>query len=185
MEKTVAKKQKKSVETGLVAASENKRGAPTKYTEALADEICDRIVNGQSLNKMCPEIGISIRSVWHWLEDYPDFLRKYARARSIQADVLADEILDISREKQVEVKYQGEDITLDLSATIVQDKKVRIDANKWYASKLAPKKYGERLDTTLSGPDGGPVQVAAVNLRGLSDDDLATMQQILSRAGTG
>lgn len=115
-------------------------------------------MQGKSLNKMCPEIGVSIVTVMAWLSKYPDFLNKYTRAREIQADFLAEEIISIANEKQVEIKHQGEEIKLDLSATIVQHNRLRIDANKWYASKLAPKKYGDKLDTTLSGPDGGPVQ---------------------------
>jgi len=36
--------------------------------------------------------------------------------------------------------------------------RLRIDARKWLASKLAPKKYGDKIDATLSGPDGGPIK---------------------------
>jgi hypothetical protein len=46
--------------------------------------------------------------------------------------------------------------------------RLRIDARKWLASKLAPKKYGDKIDATLSGPDGGPVQ-NTVNFRFFDD----------------
>ena len=33
-----------------------------------------------------------------------------------------------------------------------------VDSLKWYLCKLAPKKYGDKIDATLHGPDGGPIQ---------------------------
>lgn len=36
--------------------------------------------------------------------------------------------------------------------------RLRIDARKWLASKLAPKKSGDKLAAEVSGPDGGPIQ---------------------------
>ncbi len=46
--------------------------------------------------------------------------------------------------------------------------RVRIDARKWVASKLAPKKYGERLDVSHSGN---------LNLTALSDQELMRIAQ--------
>lgn len=135
-----------------------RRGAPTKYTPELVDEICNRLMRGQSLVKIVADVNVDQSVVYDWLLKYPDFAKKYARAREVQADVLAEEIIAISEERQIEAKYQGEEIKLDLSATIVQHNRLRVDARKWYASKLAPKKYGDKLDTTVTGADGGPVQ---------------------------
>jgi hypothetical protein len=57
------------------------------------------------------------------------------RAREDQADTLADEILDIA-----------DDSSLDPS-----DRRVKIDARKWIASKLKPKTYGDKVQAELSG----------------------------------
>lgn len=157
--KAPKKAQVKPKTKAKALAQPKKIGAPTKYSEALADEICTRISAGKALVKICPELGIGIVSVWTWLDKYPDFLSKYVRAREVQADVLADEIVAIADELEIEAKHQGETVTLDVSATAVQRNRLRVDARKWYASKVAPKKYGDKLDTTVSGPDGGPVQV--------------------------
>ena len=40
--------------------------------------------------------------------------------------------------------------------------KLRIWARQWRAAKLAPKKCGDKVQTEHSGPDGGPMEVAAV-----------------------
>lgn len=139
-----------------------KMGAPTKYSVELADKICAMLMQGKSLNKICPELGINITTVWDWLNKYQDFSTKYVRAREAQADLLAEEIVSIADELEIEAKHQGETVTFDVSATAVQRNRLRVDARKWYASKLAPKKYADKLETTLSGPDGGAVQHSVI-----------------------
>jgi transposase-like protein len=137
---------------------QTKVGRPTLYTEALADEICERISSGQALSKICPQIGIHITTVWDWLNKYPEFATKYTRAREAQADVLADEIIAIADDPATEEVQDGDGTRTAISSSAVQRNRLRVDARKWYASKVAPKKYGDKLDTTVSGPDGGPLQ---------------------------
>src|SRR3546814_4173198 len=80
-------------------------------------------------------------------------LQQYARARDNQADTLADEILDIADDGSND--YVGEDEKYNGDA--VARSRLRVDARKWLAGKLAPKKYGEKIDHTLANPDGSPV----------------------------
>lgn len=141
------------------ASAPRKKGAPTKYTEELADEICTRIMRGDSALKIVSAMHLTEPMLYRWLREKEDFRQKYTHAREVQADVLAEEIVSIADELEIEAKYQGETVTFDVSATAVQRNRLRVDARKWYASKLAPKKYGDKLDTIVSGPDGGPVQV--------------------------
>jgi hypothetical protein len=47
---------------------------------------------------------------------------------------------------------------------------------------MAPRTYGDKLQTEITGANGGPVQLSAVDLRGLSDAELATMQALLGKA---
>jgi hypothetical protein len=76
----------------------------------------------------------------------PEFAEQYAHARDSQADTLADEILDIADDGSND--YMGDDETYNGDA--VARSKLRVDARKWIASKLKPKKYG---DKTLLGSD--------------------------------
>jgi hypothetical protein len=113
--------------------------APVRYSEAVCDLICTQIAQGISLNKICKQPDMpSIVAVYKWLDAYPEFVKKYARAKDDSADTIADQILDIS-----------DDDALDPN-----DKRVRIDARKWIASKLKPKKYGDKLEL---GSDGSPI----------------------------
>lgn len=140
------------------ASAPKKVGAPTKYTEELADDICEQIMQGKALHDVAKAVRVDKTTILRWVEHNPEFRNRYVRAREIQADLLAEEIVSIADELEIEAKYQGDTVTFDVSATAVQRNRLRVDARKWYASKLAPKKYGDKLDTTVAGADGGPVQ---------------------------
>lgn len=113
------------------------------YTPELADDICSRLVEDTSLRQVALLPGMPDRAtILRWLDKYPDFAAKYARARESQGDVLDDEIQREADEASVEDW---------------QVRKLRIETMKWRAAKLAPKKYGDKL--ALGGHDGGPLQV--------------------------
>lgn len=46
-------------------------------------------------------------------------------------------------------------------ATAVARNRLRVDARKWLASRMAPKKYGDKIQAEHSGPNGGVIQVAS------------------------
>lgn len=69
---------------------------------------------------------------------------------------MADAILNISDEYEVEVKHDGEDVKLDLSATAVARNRLRVDTRKWMLSKMLPKIYGDKLE--LAGDKENPLQ---------------------------
>ena len=50
-------------------------------------------------------------------------------------------------------------------SVVVARSRLRIDARKWLASKLAPKKYGDKIDATLQGPNGP--RICRRNIAGL------------------
>lgn len=136
-----------------------KLGRPTKYSEALADKICTRISSGHSLRKVAKAMAIDESVVYDWLRKYPEFTKKYAHAREWQADLLADEVLEIANEPMTMDVLIGGEMRPVVSMVAVKHARLRIDARKWYVSKLAPKKYGNRLNATVSRPNDGPVQV--------------------------
>lgn len=72
------------------------------------------------------------------------------------ADVWFEEIVDIADDSSRDM-VERPDGSKALDSEHVQRSKLRVDARKWAASKLAPKKYGDRLDTTVGNPDGSPI----------------------------
>lgn len=147
-------------------------GRPSDYTPELAADICGRIADGQSLRAICRAEDMPASStVFVWLQQHADFTEQYARAREAQADALADDILEISDDARNdwmdrEIKGGGTERVVDQEH--IGRSRLRVDARKWLASKLKPKKYGEKLSTELTGADGGPVVVKAAPL----DDQL-------------
>lgn len=127
-------------------------GRPSSYTTELADAICDRIAEGESLRAICRgEDMPAMSTVFRWLATDEAFAEQYARAREEQAEALADEIVSISDEAEVVTKQQGEDVVLALDPTAVARNRLRVDARKWVAAKLKPKKYGDKVDLNHSG----------------------------------
>lgn len=116
----------------------NPKGRPSVYSQAVADRICEEIVIGRSLRSICQDKDMpSIASVIKWLREKDDFSSQYARAKEEQADTITDDMEDIAR-----------DNTIDVARA-----RLIIDTRKWAASKLKPKKYGDKLDMTTNGKD--------------------------------
>lgn len=109
-------------------------GRPTIYTPELAEQICDVIASMPcSLRKMNEIYDFfPVPSTIHqWRKDHSEFSDMYSRSKLIQADILAEEILDIADGCTADNYVQA---------------KLRIDTRKWLASKLLPKKYGDKCN---------------------------------------
>jgi hypothetical protein len=110
-------------------------GRPTTYTPETVDVICERIIEGQSLVQICADDDMpGYSTIMQWLSRHAEFAEKYAHAREAQADYLADDIIRIADE-----------------ADDAQLARLQVDARKWKASKLAPKKYGDKIDHQHDG----------------------------------
>ncbi len=109
---------------------------------------------------------------------HADFSEQYARARDLQADMLFDEALEIADETLGDwITTEDEKKVLDHEH--VQRSRLRVDTRKWAAGKLAPKRYGDKLQHT--GDGGGPIRVRP-DLSKLTDEDLDVLERILGRA---
>lgn len=128
----------------------------TVYSEEIASAICERLACGESLRKICGDEKMpALRTVFDWLADdrFLSFRTKYAHAREAQADTLFDEILDIADTPQLgektKTKPDGEvEVT---SGDMIDHRRLQIETRKWMASKLHPKKYGDKLDLNVDG----------------------------------
>lgn len=138
-------------------------GRPSSFTQEIADLICERLADGESLRSICSGENMPSRTtVFRWLPENQTFRDQYARAREAQADLLADEILEIADDSAGDkIKLHGIEV---LNSEYVQRSRLRIDARKWIASKLAPKKYGDKLE--LAGDKESPLTVVIQKLTG-------------------
>lgn len=138
------------------AKPRKRAGRKTEYDPAIAAEICTRISCGESLRQICMEDRMPVHStIYLWLLQNKQFSDNYARAREEQADTLADEIQAIADEPPAEI-VDDKGISRTDSGWVTWQKN-RVDARKWVAAKLKPKKYGERQ--VLAGDAENPLEV--------------------------
>lgn len=120
--------------------------APSKFTQAIADSICEQIADGKSLRTICEAKGMPAKSsVFKWLKEIPAFSDQYARAREAQADALFDEILQIADDGERDT-YVDKDGNERTDQDVIARSRLRVDARKWMAGKLRPKVYGDKLE---------------------------------------
>jgi hypothetical protein len=137
-----------------------KIGRPTKYNQELADNICSAIVEGKSLRRIAKEFGFDLKSFFSWLRIHEGFLQQYARAKEEQAETFAEEIIEIADNGENDT-YEDENGFTRTNHDVIARSRLRVDARKWVASKLKPKKYGD--STTLRGDNEAPLN-PSVNL---------------------
>ncbi len=139
-------------------------GRPTVYTEEIALEICTRITEGQPLTRICKDDHMpAVSSVYLWLLKNKVFSDLYARAREDQSDTLADQIMEIGDETPMMV-ITDEDgkVTKRMDPAGINRNRLRVDARKWIAAKLKPRKYGDRQ--ILAGDKDAPVEIKHSNI---------------------
>src|SRR5262249_31399191 len=110
----------------------------TAYVPEVGIGICRDIACGMTFKQACQERGLSTSGVWQWRQRYPEFANAYARAMDERMDCYVHEIEAIA----------------DGSGDVKRDT-LRVDTRKWIASKLAPRRYGERV--ALTDGNGDPL----------------------------
>lgn len=109
-------------------------GRPSAYSAEVVDKICARLIEGETLYKICQSADMpAYRTVFDWLDAHVEFRTKCARARELQAEFMDNKILETADNATADDAYAA---------------KVKIAAYQWRAMKLAPKKYGPTLDVT-------------------------------------
>ncbi|MDQ9195166.1 DNA packaging protein [Cronobacter sakazakii] len=149
-----------------MATEDKKIGRPSDYTEELAEIICLRLAEGESLRSVCRDEGMpSKQAVLRWLARNESFRAQYVRAKEEGAEAIAEELFDIaddgSNDWMEKLDKDGEAIGYQLNGEHVQRSKLRIDTRKWYLSKILPKKYGDRIQHDQS-----------ITFNNLSDEEL-------------
>ena len=129
-------------------------GRKSTYSNALAERICARLADGESLRGICADADMpAIATVLGWCSARPAFAEQYARAKQIGLEAWAEDILQIAN-----TPVQGQIVTVKPDGTqevkhadMIEHRRLQIDSRKWLLSKLAPKKYGDKLDMAVSG----------------------------------
>jgi hypothetical protein len=133
------------------------------FNQQTADAICARLCNGESLREICRSEGMPDKAtVMRWLHAHPAFRDQYARAKETGIESIAEDILDIADDGKNDwmerLGPDGQPAGWVFNGEAARRSQIRIDSRKWLLSKLAPKKYGDKLDLN----HGGEVKITQV-----------------------
>lgn len=131
-------------------------GRPSLYSPELGQRIADEMVGGKSLRAICREDWTpTVQTVCNWIargKEHP-FFEQYEHAREARAELLADEIVELADTPKEGVRIrESEKGTEVVRGDMIERAKLQVDARKWVAARLLPKRYGER--TAITDPDG-------------------------------
>lgn len=137
----------------------SKGGRPSLYTEAIVEEICERLSEGEPLAQICRDANMpGVQTVYDWMSSKPGVSVAIARAREIGEDVIALDCLFIADDngKDTRILEDGREVT---DADVVQRAKLRIDTRLKLLAKWNPKKWGEKLDLNHKGDPDAPIKI--------------------------
>ena len=142
-------------------------GRHSTYTREVDDDLCQWLSEGKTLREFCRLDGSpNWRTVYDWMEADTEFAARFARAREIGADAIAEQALNIadtpmqgmrSEESESGVKKVYEDM--------LGHRKLQVETRLKLLAKWFPKRYGDRVTNQLEGADGGPILLTSVDGR--------------------
>jgi hypothetical protein len=118
--------------------------AALKNRDQLAELVPELMSDGLSMRQACIKAGMTAQTFLRAVDASPALAERYAQARGALLDAMVDQILSLA-DAPVPL--------LDNGATdpgLVRQRQLQIDARRWILSKLAPNKYGDRLDVSVT-----------------------------------
>jgi hypothetical protein len=137
------------------------------YDLNVVEKICEIIATSEKgIHHICTDNQEfpHVSNFFRWLHRHEEARDLYARAREAQADLLADNIIVIADDSSRDTKVitKGDEVVEVENTEWTNRSKLRVEARKWKASKLAPKKFGDKLE--LSGDKDRPLAVQIIGM---------------------
>lgn len=175
---------------------------PKRPREQVLADVFEVLAAGESLDEACRRVADApvASAIMRWVMSDPAGAgAEYARAREIGYRLLGDRIDRIASETHSMIMIHEQDsdgnhlynadgtpklkqVLAPLSADVIASKRLQVDALKWKLSKMLPKVYGDKVTQEHTGAGGGPITLAAMDLKNMSDGELAQMHALLSKA---
>lgn len=146
-------------------------GRPSTFSTLLANQIVIELAKGTPVRALCKMEGMPEPStIYKWLIQHPEFAEQYARSKEIACENLVDECLEIADDGSNDWMASNDPNNPGwrFNGEHAQRSRLRVDTRKWIASKLLPKKYGDRLEVEGSGLGSQTlVQINIIGANGL------------------
>jgi len=118
--------------------------AALKDRDKIAELVPEYMADGLSMRQSCIKAGLTAQTFLRAVDASPALAERYAQARGALLDAMVDQILTLA-DAPVPVLENGA-----TDPGMVRQRQLQIDARRWILSKLAPSKYGDRLDVSVS-----------------------------------
>lgn len=118
---------------------------------------------GKGVNTACKKYNLDPRTFFNLVDKNPSLLQQYTRALELKADVIAERIIRNSHNNANDF-YTDSEGNLKPNPVAVQRDRLKLDADKWLLSKIAPKKYGDRLTLDGEVKTGQPLTIENINM---------------------
>lgn len=143
-------------------------------TKQIVDAFLKQCALGKSIKTISKDPSMpGFSTLWKWISEDEEINKKYWLAKQVTADIYAEEIVDIADDGSNDWMESNDpkNAGYALNKENIQRSRLRVDARKWSAAKLMPKRYSERVANEISGPDGGAVEgVVTINFNPVSRD---------------
>lgn len=142
--------------------------ARMRCDEMGVEHVLDSIASGVSLTQLAHDAGVSIGTFLAWIEDDPE---RSARVKEVRArtakiwDEKAEAVIAAAPDK----------FELERARELAHH-------YRWRAKAIAPREYGDKVTQEHIGANGGPIAIASVDLKNLSDAELENMQKLMAKA---
>jgi hypothetical protein len=135
------------------------------------DDVFASITAGTWTRAALKEHDVPAGQFYRTLDADPVATERYARAKAAQMAAVAEEMVAIADECRLgEKTKETRDGTFREWGDMVDRSRLQVETRKWLLAKLAPKKFGDRVEQILTGADGGPIQTeSTVALPGLDE----------------
>lgn len=122
-------------------------GRPTRYSEALEEEIFERLSMGEPLAEICrDETMPGLRTIYNWEQSIEGFLARIARLREVGYDMIAADTLRIADNSDDD--YEETENGPRFNAENVMRSKLRVETRLKLLAKWDRKRYGEEKGET-------------------------------------
>lgn len=139
-------------------------GRPSTFTQEVADEICERLSQGEPLRQICRDERMPAwQTVYGWKAANEEFSKRIAGAREAGFDAIAEECLEIADETAFDTVETDQGFRAN--SEWISRSKLRVETRLKLLAKWDPKRYGDKQTTELTGPNGGPVEFTGITRR--------------------
>lgn len=156
-----------------------KRGRASTFDQKIADEICERIANGEPLRQICRDEKMPAwRTVYDWQAAHADFAARIAHARELGEDAIAQECMMIADTPMIGTKSVSKATGMEITeADMIEHRRLQIDTRLKLLAKWNPRKWGDKM--AIGGAsDLPPVETkSTLNVSGLSTEVLAEIMR--------